>query len=227
MCDILPYFVPIPHIQYSARQKENTDVHYRPSPTRTLLETDIAPEHGDFQKESPNFQGFSPIFRCYLMNFGAVILAKNPSWLSGDFRTFLAWFLLMLAFNLLLLNLTGKHVRCPKKSGDVLRLKNHSKRRGGRAIPVIMGKTNQHVGRYCWYLLMATRNPAFTSCGNGSWSHYLQGFIVHVRWCRSYSWVFLLSLHSFAVTKVFVDWIEISWPTVMFHILWIGFLEKK
>ena len=110
--------------------------------------------------------------------------------------------------------------------------------------------TQIKVGRYCWWF----RNPAFTRCGEGSWSPYLQGFIIHVRWCRSSSingiksypfsahfccvqlccifsivssWVFLLSLHSFAVTKAFVDWIEISWPTVMFHILWIGFLRKK
>ena len=32
---------------------------------------------------------------------------------------------------------------------------------------------------YCWWF----RNPASTSWGNGSWSHYLRGFI-HPRWCR-------------------------------------------
>ena len=153
-------------------------------------------------------------------------------------RTFLAWFLLMLAFNLLLLNLTGKHVRCPKTVVMFWGYKITPKR-GGEEQFQSSWVTQIKVGRYCWWF----RNPAFTNWGKGSWSHYLQGFI-HVRWLFGISsinniesnpfsanfccvqlfcifsivssWLFLLSPHSFAVTKVFVGWIEISWPTVMF-----------
>ena len=97
--------------------KKNTDVHYTDHHQHVAsLKLTVRTWKWRFpSSKSPNFQGVFHHFQVLSDEFRGCNLNKKTGMAFRSFRTFLAWFLLMLAFNLLLLNLTRKTCPVPQK----------------------------------------------------------------------------------------------------------------